>query len=142
MTLNYPSAAPNAHPPGWYADPTGPGTARWWSGQDWTPHVQPLPTLVPVAPPSTFLIPQASSYATRALVWGIVAMVINALLAPSVLAIVYGSLALRDARRLGGHGAVAPHRGSAIAGIILGGVGAVGAVALTIAFRLWLASSH
>lgn len=28
--------------PGWYADPMAPGQARWWSGLDWTHHVQPL----------------------------------------------------------------------------------------------------
>ena len=28
-------------PPGWYGDPTDPGSARWWDGRQWTQHVQP-----------------------------------------------------------------------------------------------------
>ena len=39
------SAAPAA---GWYPDPAGPGSSRWWSGQAWTDHVQ--PSAVAVAP--------------------------------------------------------------------------------------------
>ena len=120
MTLNAPSTAPNAIPPGWYADPSGPGTARWWSGQDWTHHVQPLPAPAPVAPPSTLLMPKAEGLATRSLVWGIVAVVFNVILAPSVLAIVYGAVALSNGKTLGGLGQAMPRRGFAIAGIVLG----------------------
>lgn len=29
-------------PPGWYADPTDLGSARWWDGRQWTQHVQRL----------------------------------------------------------------------------------------------------
>ena len=136
MSLNAPSAAPNAIPPGWYADPTGPGTARWWSGQDWTQHVQALPAATPVAPPSTLLMPKAEGLATRSLVWGIVAVVFNVILAPSVLAIVYGAIALSNGRTLGGLGQAMPKRGFAIAGIVLGCLAVVldvaGAIALVV----------
>lgn len=31
-------AAPDAPPPGWYADPGGHGPWRWWDGHQWTAH--------------------------------------------------------------------------------------------------------
>ena len=34
-------------PPGWYGDPTDPGSARWWDGRQWTQHVQPLAPPLP-----------------------------------------------------------------------------------------------
>ncbi|MEO6115180.1 MAG: DUF2510 domain-containing protein [Pseudolysinimonas sp.] len=37
------SSAPNAVPQGWYTDPLEPADVRWWTGQDWTHHVQPRP---------------------------------------------------------------------------------------------------
>lgn len=30
-------------PPGWYLDPGIPGLLRWWDGQRYTEHTQPLP---------------------------------------------------------------------------------------------------
>lgn len=47
----------NAHPPGWYTDPTDQNRARWWDGNDWTDHTrapewgETLPRLAP--PPTT-----------------------------------------------------------------------------------------
>jgi hypothetical protein len=34
--------------PGWYPDPKGSGSLRWWNGQHWTEHLDPEPP--PVAP--------------------------------------------------------------------------------------------
>jgi hypothetical protein len=42
------SAAP-AIPAGWYTDPQEPSVVRWWSGEEWTHHVQPRPLAVSVA---------------------------------------------------------------------------------------------
>jgi hypothetical protein len=39
-----PQVPPGATPapqPGWYADPTGVATSRWWDGVQWTDHTQP-----------------------------------------------------------------------------------------------------
>ncbi|WNM26347.1 DUF2510 domain-containing protein [Demequina capsici] len=38
---------------GWYADPTTPGTARWWDGTQWTEHTTPLTPPEPAARPET-----------------------------------------------------------------------------------------
>lgn len=35
------------NPPGWYPDPWQPGQQRYWTGTEWSPHVQ------PAAPPPT-----------------------------------------------------------------------------------------
>lgn len=36
--MNYPLPAAD-----WYPDPDEPGTARWWDGGAWTPHLRPIP---------------------------------------------------------------------------------------------------
>jgi hypothetical protein len=30
-------------PHGWYTDPLEPADVRWWTGEEWTHHVQPRP---------------------------------------------------------------------------------------------------
>ena len=71
-----PSSAPNAIPPGWYADPLTNGQARWWSGQDWTHHVHE----VPVAAPRAADVPVRSGGRSRgripAVIAGVVAVAI------------------------------------------------------------------
>lgn len=39
--------SPEAHPPGWYVDPTDGSHYRWWDGRAWTEH------LYPATPPPT-----------------------------------------------------------------------------------------
>ena len=34
-------------PPGWYGDPGGSPTLRWWDGLAWTPYTQPVPRFRP-----------------------------------------------------------------------------------------------
>jgi hypothetical protein len=38
-----------AVPQGWYTDPLEPTDVRWWTGEDWTHHVQPRPVAVAVS---------------------------------------------------------------------------------------------
>ncbi len=48
------AAASGAAPPGWYPDPSGTTTWRWWDGYQWTAHISPPvapPIYPPVAPP-------------------------------------------------------------------------------------------
>ena len=33
----------DAVPQGWYTDPLEPADVRWWTGREWTHHVQPRP---------------------------------------------------------------------------------------------------
>lgn len=45
--MSNPAGTPSV-PPGWYPDPTGTPTLRWWDGRQWTAHVQ--DPRVPVPP--------------------------------------------------------------------------------------------
>ena len=38
---------PTAAAPGWYPDPTMPGTQRYWTGEAWSDHVAPAATSQP-----------------------------------------------------------------------------------------------
>jgi len=38
-------------PPGWYDDPGGIGTMRWWNGNAWTEHTQAIPEALPYGHP-------------------------------------------------------------------------------------------
>ncbi|MEO8528596.1 MAG: DUF2510 domain-containing protein, partial [Pseudolysinimonas sp.] len=97
---------------GWYADPGKPGALRWWDGGRWTgtvadapaPAPPPLPRYGEIAPvdtdawsPVDLLVPAARTMATRALVWGIVSVVLFYALLPGVMAVVFGSLGLARA---------------------------------------------
>ena len=51
-----------SHPADWYPDPAGdPTLLRWWDGNQWTEHTQPVPAQQPAAPaaPSTPAAPAA-----------------------------------------------------------------------------------
>ena len=37
------SASVDVVPAGWYTDPLEPADVRWWTGDEWTHHVQPRP---------------------------------------------------------------------------------------------------
>jgi hypothetical protein len=139
MSIHALSGAPAPVAPGWYSDPMGGRQARWWDGDEWTQHVQALPI---GAPPEeawveeSRLVPPGSSWATRSLVWGIVAVLANALMAPTVLAIVFGVRALRRRTRLLGLGYEVDDRRRAVLGIVLGAVGIVMALGWIVVLRL------
>ena len=47
---------------GWYPDPAGSGSSRWWSGQAWTDYVQPAAVAAaPVAAPTAIAVAPAGS---------------------------------------------------------------------------------
>lgn len=53
-TAYRPAYQPPVVPPGWYPDPQGMATQRWWDGSSWTDQLAPLP-----APPA-LLVPGKS----------------------------------------------------------------------------------
>jgi hypothetical protein len=40
VTLDAPITTATAIPAGWYTDPGEPAVVRWWTGEEWTQHVQ------------------------------------------------------------------------------------------------------
>ena len=40
MTIDQQTATAIAIPAGWYTDPREPAVVRWWTGEEWTEHVQ------------------------------------------------------------------------------------------------------
>jgi len=82
------------------------------------------------------LVPPGSSWANRSLAWGVVALAANALLAPTVLAFVFGVMALRRDRRLSSLGYEVDGRKRARLGIIFGAVGILVAAGWIVMLRL------
>lgn len=108
-------------PAGWFPDPERPGMLRWWDGAQWTEHRTDDPA-VPTTP--AFTGPsRTSGWAVASLILGIVG--------GALFAIVFGAIAKDRIRRSGG---ALTGDGMATAGIVLGSIWAVVAVAaLTIA---------
>ncbi|MEN2739215.1 DUF2510 domain-containing protein [Microbacterium sp. X-17] len=69
-------------------------------------------------------VPPSNSKATRALVWGIICVIINPFALPSILAIVFGVQSRTTAAEMERAGIVDSGRGRATAGIVLGCIGA------------------
>ncbi|QHC66522.1 DUF4190 domain-containing protein [Rathayibacter oskolensis] len=126
--------------PGWYPHPADIGSELYWDGTSWTdrsrPAAAPAPSVplygTPSAPdqpaqqPELYAYPSAPSssagrnpMAIASLVLGIISILINPLLVPSILAIVFGVRGRAAAESLGGG------RGLATAGLITGIVGIV-----------------
>ena len=62
MTIGTESALAPA--PGWYPDPAGPGSLRWWSGAAWTEHVSPVVSpVVSLAPAADDDVPELTRFA-------------------------------------------------------------------------------
>lgn len=132
---------------GWYPDPEGAAATRFWDGSAWTIHTKggaarfaPPTAATPVQPghiaPMTG-VPR-NSMATAGLVLGIVSLLFNLLLIPTILGVVFGSIGAARAGRRGGVG-----RARAIVGIVLSGVGvlAIG-IQVAIAIPLFIGLQH
>ncbi|HEY0373223.1 MAG TPA: DUF2510 domain-containing protein [Amnibacterium sp.] len=123
---------------GWYPDPERVASTRFWDGTAWTEHVKgaparfapPAPGVRPVAPPpgaaysATLprLAPRSNGMASAGLTFGIVSLLANVLLVPTVLGIVFGAIGIARAPRRGGVG-----QARAIVGIVLSAVGIIAA---------------
>jgi hypothetical protein len=133
------SDAPIPVAAGWYSDPTGGRQARWWDGDGWTSHVQALPMGEPPEEAwveESRLVPSGSSWAGLSLRWGIVALIANVLMAPTVLSFVFGVMALRRHTRLESLGYEVPGRRQAVLGVAFGSVGIVVALGWILVLRL------
>lgn len=133
------SGAPRPVGAGWYSDPTGGHQARWWDGEEWTGHVQALPLGEPPEDAwvqESRLVPSGSRWAVLSLRWGIVALVANILMAPTVLAFVFGVMALRRHSRLESLGYELGSRRPAVLGVVFGAVGILMAIGWIVALRL------
>ena len=100
-------------PAGWYLHPDSSDTLRWWSGEHWTDHRQPLAGTPPV---------QTFSAADNVFAWlgaafAAISLFVNPIAAVSVVAITFALIGLARARSLAGSSA--PHTGrvAAVAGL-------------------------
>lgn len=103
---------PPATPPGWYPDPSGPGSQRYWDGSQWTGQTAPLAGAGMAAggpiPPGSRTEPLA--------IWSLVLSLAGILCGVGAIAgVVCGHLALSGIKRNGTGG-----RGLAIAGLVIG----------------------
>ncbi len=114
----------NVAAPGWYPNPDRTQTLRYWDGERWTEHstlpaVGTPPGAGQLAYGPAIQSPETNGMATAGLVLGILGAVIEwggiLTLTAGILAIVFGSIGIGRAGRLGGTG-----RGRAITGLILG----------------------
>ena len=116
--------AAGAMPAGWYPDPEAPDVLRWWDGYRWTDDF---------APRVTDPADSRNGYATASLVFGILAIGMNVLFLPSILAVAFGVAGLGKATRMG------QGRTGSTLGIVLGAIGVlltIALIALVIAERL------
>ena len=130
-------------PAGWYFDPESSATMRWWSGEEWTEHQQPLATASPTAQSqltgrvarleNARQLRLSNAFAWLGLLVAGVSVIVNPLGIFSMIAVVFGSIGLARANRLRDGGTPVTGRGAAIAGLVVGLVTLMifGAVLLT-----------
>jgi hypothetical protein len=114
------STEPNAPPPGWYPDPNDAASTRYWDGSRWTE--QRAPVGATIVPPGVVYQPPVVAQRTNGL--AIASLVLGILWLwwiGSALALLFGYTALSQIDTSGG---TQGGRGLAIAGIVLGWVGA------------------
>jgi hypothetical protein len=105
---------------GWYPEP-GTGHQRWWTGTVWGDYAPPpIPAAASVAPATTGTNGMAIAALVLGLLWGYGLL--------SILAIVFGAIGMKQTADRNQSG-----RGLAIAGLVLGIVGAAIALILIIA---------
>jgi Domain of unknown function (DUF4190)/Protein of unknown function (DUF2510) len=118
-----PSAAPPGStmpPAGWYPEP-GTGIQRWWTGSSWGDYAVSAPMSPPVTAVSTRgTNGMAIASLVLGLLWGYGLL--------SILAIIFGAIGMKQTGERNQSG-----RGLAIAGLVLGIVGAVIALVVIIA---------
>jgi hypothetical protein len=106
--------------PGWYPDPAGGASERWWDGTAWTPQTRAQSVLTqPLGRPDVI----KNTAATAGLVLGIVALLANTMLLVSLAAVVLCAIGLNRAGQLvqAGYGPVG--RARAIWGLVLAALG-------------------
>ncbi len=126
--------------PGWYEDPTDPLQQRYWDGTTWTDHVAPRPVAPAAAPPAAAMPTNfggaaaparpTSTKATLSLVLSIVSWVALPVLA-AIAGVILGHLARAEIRGSGGR---IQGDGLATAGLIVGYLNLVVALAIAVFF--------
>ena len=107
---------------GWYDDPAQPGRQRYWDGSGWTTETRSgLSDMPPPRGPMAGSQPGAPQrtvgFAIASFVLGVLSLVFFAFILPSILAVVFGHLGLRQTKASGN---TLRGRGLAITGLVLG----------------------
>jgi len=108
--------------PGWYPDPAGNPTERYWDGQTWTEQTRMLPGPSLGGAQRAFHTAGAAprnGMGTASLIMGILGVIILPIVF-SVLAIIFGSIGIGRANR-----GEATNKGVATTGLVLGIIGIV-----------------
>lgn len=131
------SIGPTAIAPGWYRDPTGAPMERWWNGVTWSEATRPASP-----PPATYVMPvqygpgvfpvspPRNGAATAGLTLGIICMFVNSFLLLSTPAFICSIVGLTKASQLQAAGFGPVGRASAVWGLVLSILGALGTVFL------------
>jgi hypothetical protein len=126
QVASYSASVPTASgvPAGWYADPSGLPTDRYWDGLAWTEQTRPRLAQAPMPAPGyggsqavAYGARPANGMGTAALVMGILGIIMLPIVF-SILAIIFGSVGIGRANR-----GAATNKGVAIAGLVLGLIG-------------------
>ena len=101
-------------PAGWYLDEPSAATTRWWSGDEWTEHRQPMDA----TPAKPTAIGPGTVLSWVSLVLAVASVIVNPAGVVSVVAIVFGAVGLARAKR--SSAGVSGSREAAAVGLTLG----------------------